>query len=207
MSEFIDVLIADDHILVAEAVAHILLREGDFVARTTRCLDEVLAALGEQSFSLVLLDLMMPGMDGLPSIAQVIAAANGAKVVLFSGNVSTEFALKSVNAGAAGYIPKTMPLRSLPAALRLVCSGEVFLPAGSAEGPPQGQGAEARPVLNALQAQIMKLVQEGRTNKEIARALESTEMAVKMHLRTIFAKLQARNRAHAVTIAQGVGLI
>lgn len=208
--EAISILVADDHVLLADAVAHILGAEKDFRVVTAQNLGDTLAALANGGFDIVLLDVMMPGMEGLASVVRVIAAAGAARVVLFSGNVASAFAHKALASGAAGFIPKTLPIRSLPAALRLVHSGQVFMPVGAAGDqavlgrpaePPEG------PSLSPLQTQILRLVQQGRTNKEIARVIDSTEMAVKMHLRSIFAKLKARNRAHAVTIAVASGLI
>ncbi len=208
--EAISILVADDHVLLADAVAHILGDEKDFRVVTAQNLGDTLAALATGGFDIVLLDVMMPGMEGLASVVRVIAAAGAARVVLFSGNVAAAFAHKALASGAAGFIPKTLPIRSLPAALRLVHSGQVFMPVGAA-GDQAALGRPAEPLegpsLSALQTQILRLVQQGRTNKEIARVIDSTEMAVKMHLRSIFAKLKARNRVHAVTIALASGLI
>jgi two-component system nitrate/nitrite response regulator NarP len=208
--DVISILVADDHVLLADAVAHILGDEKDFRVTTAQNLSDTLAALGTARFDIVLLDVMMPGMEGLVSVVRVIAAADKARVVLFSGNVASAFAHKAIASGAAGFIPKTLPVRSLPAALRLVHSGQVFMPVGvSGDQTVVRRSADAPegPNLTALQTQILRLVQQGKTNKEIARSIDTTEMAVKMHLRSIFAKLNARNRAHAVTIALASGLI
>lgn len=211
MQEKISILVADDHVLLADAVAQILTQEGDFTVATRRNLPETLTALTERPFDIVLLDVMMPGMEGLSSVARVVAAAGQARVVLFSGNVASDFARKAIASGALGFIPKTLPMRSLPAALRLVQSGQVFMPVTGMPEPAPGKetGAAQSPTitLTLLQDQILKLVQQGRTNKEIARQIGSSEMAIKMHLRSIFAKFGARNRAHAVTIAVRHGLL
>lgn len=196
-------LVADDHLLLGEAVAQILTLEGDFTVTVASNLQETLEAIAVQPFDIILLDVMMPGMDGLASVNRVMKLAPQARVVLFSGNIAADFAHKAVSDGAAGFIPKTMPLKSLPAALRLVDSGLVFMPV-----LPSDKGEVApRIALTSMQVEMLKLVQAGRTNKEIARILSGTETGVKMHLRTIFAKLKAKNRAHAVALAQASGIL
>lgn len=208
MEKIINVLLCDDHILVGDAVAQILDGEGDFRVTTCRNLPEALDALSQFHYGIVLLDLQMPGMVGLPSIERVIAAANGARVVLFSGNASADLTRKAVASGAAGFIPKTLPIRSLPAALRLVQSGQVFMPVNAFDTPTAVPDSADRTIrLSTLHIDILRMVREGKTNKEIARSIANSETGVKMHLRSIFDKLQAKNRAHAVTIAAEHGLI
>lgn len=208
MDKVINVLLCDDHILVGDAVAQILDGEGDFRVTTCRSLPEALEALTRARYEIALLDLLMPGMVGLPSIERVIASSEGAKVVLFSGNASADLTRKAVASGAAGFIPKTLPIRSLPAALRLVYSGQVFMPVGAFDAPVAAQDSADRTIrLSTLHLDILRMVREGKTNKEIARSIANSETGVKMHLRSIFDKLQAKNRAHAVTIAAEHGLI
>ena len=209
MPETIPILIADDHVLLAEALAQILSREGDFVVTGARSLKEALDALTQQDFRVVLLDVMMPGMEGMKGVTRMIKQASAAKVVLFSGNVALDFAHKALAAGAAGFIPKTLPLKALPAALRLVDSGQVFLPVTPGDVKPSWREARERnrSALTELQSEILRLVQAGKTNKEIAREISGTETAVKMHLRAVFSKLEAKNRVHAVNIAQSNGLL
>lgn len=208
MDKVVDVLLCDDHVLVGDAVAQALDGEGDFRVTTCRNLPEALEALSRLKYGIVLLDLLMPGMVGLPSIERVIAAADGARVVLFSGNASADMTRKAVAVGAAGFIPKTLPIRSLPAALRLVDSGQIFMPVNAFDAPTMAAEQGDRSIrLSTLHIDILRMVREGKTNKEIARSIANSETGVKMHLRSIFDKLQAKNRAHAVTIAAEHGLI
>lgn len=192
------ILIADDHQLLIDAVAQVLRGEPDMAMKSARTLAETLAALSAEAFDLVLLDVKMPGMTGLGSVAEVIRAAGSGAVALFSGNVDESFARLALREGAVGYVPKTISLRVLPAAIRLMCSGEVFMPVNR---NPEENGAE-RPdrALSEQELRILHMVQDGLTNKEIARQIGTTEVRIKMYLRAIFAKLGARNRAHAVSI-------
>jgi two-component system nitrate/nitrite response regulator NarL len=209
MQDTIPILIADDHVLLAEAVGAVLSREYDFSVNCTNNLDDALAKLENSQYQIILLDVMMPGMDGLKSISQVINSARPGKVVLFSGGISMEFAHKALALGASGFIPKTLPLKSLPSALRLVVSGQIFLPVTIDEVKLNARCSRERErnSLSELQSDILRLVRDGKTNKEIAREISGTETSVKMHLRAVFSKLEAKNRVHAVNIAQSIGLL
>ena len=209
MQDTIPILIADDHVLLAEAVGAVLSREYDFSVTCVNTLDDAIASLAKDEYQIILLDVMMPGMDGLQSVSQVVNSARSAKVVLFSGGISLEFANKALAVGASGFIPKTLPLRSLPSALRLVVSGQIFLPVTIDEVKLNARGPRerSRNALTELQSDILRLVRDGKTNKEIAREISGTETSVKMHLRAVFSKLEAKNRVQAVNIAQQTGLL
>lgn len=199
------VLIADDHQLLIDAVGQVLEREPDLSLRAARSLAETMSALEQEPVDLVLLDLKMPGMVGMSSIREVIKAANGAPVALFSGNVDENFARLALREGASGYVPKTISMRVLPAAIRLLCSGEVFMPVNRATSSPASSDDSPLRPLSEQELRILHMVQDGQTNKEIARLIDSTEVRIKMYLRTIFAKLGAKNRAHAVSIMREQG--
>ncbi|MCC7322001.1 MAG: response regulator transcription factor, partial [Rubellimicrobium sp.] len=197
--------IADDHRLVVDAVSMALRTEPDFSIRTAASLPDVLAALAQEPVDLVLLDVNMPGMAGIPSVAEVVRAAGDGAVALFSGNIDDSFARLAMREGTVGFIPKSTPLRVLPAAIRLIRSGAFYMPAApeAAEADPAGGATRS---LSEHEQEIMHLVQSGLTNKEIARRLSTTEVRVKMHLRAIYTKLGAKNRAHATTILRGRGM-
>jgi two-component system, NarL family, nitrate/nitrite response regulator NarL len=202
------VLIADDHRLLAEAVAAALeAPPRSFKTTLASDLHETLAALktGEK-FDLVLLDVRMPGMLGLKSIKDVIAAASPSYVCLMSGNVDRPLTDLSVESGARGMIPKTLSIKALISVVEFVLSGQVFIPADQhlVSSTPKTKGATT---LSDKETSIIRLTSEGRTNKEIAVAIGSSEVTVKMHMRSICSKLGARNRAHAVDLCRQRGLI
>ncbi|MBY4893889.1 response regulator transcription factor [Rhodobacteraceae bacterium N5(2021)] len=202
------ILLADDHLLLAEAVAAALSsKPREFRTRISATLDEALAELGAgHSFDLVLLDVKMPGMLGLKSVERVIAAAEPAQVVLISGQVDRAFVQSAVEKGARGLIPKTLPLRSLASAIDLVLSGQIFLPA-TAYGEPWNSADASSAGLSDRELNIVRLLAIGSTNKEIANEFADTETTVKMQMRAICRKLNARNRAHVVLIAKENNLI
>lgn len=206
------IVIADDHNLVRDAVAETLVAEGGFTATCVGDLPSALVALqGPEPVDLLLLDVFMPGMAGIGSIQQLLAKHPDLKIVLFSGSVSSEFVFQTLQAGVRGYVPKTLPLRSLTSALRLVLSGQVFLPMsllsesdGTAGFDPRG---DSQKLLTPKEVNILKLVSDGKTNKEIAWALGASEVTIKMYLRTVFNKLGASNRTHAVMLAKAKTLL
>ncbi|MCT4684518.1 MAG: response regulator transcription factor [Roseicyclus sp.] len=199
------VLIADDHRLLAEAVGNLLSTGADFSVTTAETFDETLAALAAGPFEIVLLDLKMPGMMGLASVKTVVEKAQGGRVVLFTGRVDRHFLNSSLELGVRGLIPKTMPLQSLLSVIQLINSGQVFVPL---DGPDAGGPAKAADSpLNEREHFVLSRASEGLTNKEIARDMGITEVSVKMHMRAICKKLNARNRAHAVMISRERALI
>jgi two-component system nitrate/nitrite response regulator NarP len=108
-------------------------------------------------------------------------------------------------------VPKTLPLRSLTSALRLVLSGQVFLPMSllsEADGSTGfDQRGDSQKLLIPKEVNILRLVSDGKTNKEIAWALGASEVTIKMYLRTVFNKLGASNRTHAVMLAKARTLL
>ena len=200
------ILLADDHVLLAEAIASAMVRTQGYATVIASTLAETLQELASGvKFDLVMLDLKMPGMMGLRSIKEVIAAAAPAKVVLISGNADRSLVQIAVENGARGLIPKTLPFESLISVVNLVLSGQVFIPA---EGWSEGAGTSDQSAdLSDKEIGILRMASEGLTNKEIALAIGKTEVAIKMHMRSICRQLAARNRAHAVTIGLERSLI
>ncbi|MDA0924161.1 MAG: response regulator transcription factor [Proteobacteria bacterium] len=197
------VLIADDHALLAQAVALALREEAGFDVAVTTSRQGAVDELEKSPYDVVLLDLRMPGMHGLSSVAEVVKRAGDGQVVLFTGQLDRQFLDDSIKLGLSGYIPKTMPLKSLQSALQLIRSGQTFIPHidGPAETDQPTTPVKREPVSDR-EVHVLRLAADGDTNKEIARALAVTETQVKMIMRNICTKLGARNRAHACIIAR-----
>lgn len=205
MSEVASVLIADDHDIVRDAVAHVVGNELGVPVRTAEDKDTVLQAIRDSGpFSVLLLDISMPGMASAASVEDIVKANAPGAVVIFSGLVDEVFVRQAVVNGARGYIPKTFPLKSLGSTLKLIASGQIFVPFSALE--PQSADAPA-PKLSPREISVLRLLVKGQTNKEIARALDSTEVRVKMHLRSICSRLNAKNRTQAALIAEQTGLV
>lgn len=199
------VLLADDHRLIGEAVATLLANTGQFSVETAETFDETIECLKNSApFDIVMLDLRMPGLVGMDHVRQVVVDAGKAQVVLFSATADRHTLNRAIEMGVRGLIPKTMPLQSLVSVLRLIESGQVFVPTNALE---EKQGAGEREKLNDIELYVLRLAASGLTNKHIANDLDQSETTVKMYMRSICKKLGARNRAHAAVIGRDMALI
>lgn len=203
----ISVLIADDHDLLVEMVEACLVSEGFKNNNRARSLDEALEKIAnEGSFDIVLLDLDMPGMNGLQGIEKAIAANKDGAVVLFSGQARQEAVFRALEMGARGYVPKTLTAKSMTNALKFIASGEVFVPSVVASSMAQGQRSRRPSTLTAKEMDVLRGICRGDANKDIARDLGLTEITVKMHVRSICAKLNVSNRTQIAMTAVARGL-
>ena len=198
------VLVADDHDLVRESIAAILTGNDFSVVELAADLGQALdlVAAGDQ-FDLVLLDYEMPGMNGLDGLERMMKAAGGAPVALLSGTASHDVANKALEAGAAGFIPKTLSTRSMITAVKFMVAGEVYAPIDVLKNQPEVNDSP----LSKRETEVLRGICEGKSNKEIARDLDLQEVTVKLHVKTLSRKLEARNRTHAAMIARDRALI
>ena len=211
----VQVLLADDHKLIRDGLKPFLedldpdvtvLEAEDFegaMEQATAC----------DSLDLAVLDLKMPGMDGLKGIQRMVERFPDLPIVIISGFYGREKVLAALEAGAVGWIPKTMGGEAMVNALRLVLSGEKFLPSAlflQRSGEDREQLGELGEefafdsplaLLSAREKEIIGLLIEGNTNKKIARQLNLQEITVKIHLRNAYRKIGASNRADAVRIS------
>jgi DNA-binding NarL/FixJ family response regulator len=162
----------------------------------------------------------MPGMKGGQTVEDVVRVFPAAAVVLVSGAAEFEDIRRAVDAGARGFLPKTLSSKVFARAIAIVMAGGTFLPAETLQ--MNGAMAPAGPVahndgadltarltadLTSRQQQVLVQLASGATNKEIGRNLEIAEVTVKLHIRQILRKINARNRAEAASIATRAGLI
>ena len=198
------ILLADDHDLVRETLAAFLQRERIAAVSTASDLDGALAAVhAEEEFDLVLLDYNMPGMNGLEGLARMKEATGGRPVALLSGNASRAIAEEAIASGAAGFVPKTLASKSMAMAVRFMAAGEVFVPYEFM----QQQDSPSVGGLSQRETDVLRGICEGKSNKEIARDLDLQEVTIKLHVKTLSRKLDARNRTHAAMIARDMNLI
>lgn len=198
-------LVADDHDLVREAIASFLQNsDGISVVETAATLDEALRiATGEYVFDLILLDYEMPGMSGLRGLARMKEAVGKVPVALLSGTAAPSIAKDAIAAGAAGFVPKTLSSKSMVSAVKFMAMGEIYAPFDFM------QQAEAKTVgdLTERETAVLQGLCEGKSNKEIARDLDLQEVTIKLHVKTLSRKLEARNRTHAAMIAKERNLV
>eukprot|EP00581_Thalassiosira_minuscula_P026437 CAMPEP_0184434792 /NCGR_PEP_ID=MMETSP0738-20130409/459672_1 /TAXON_ID=385413 /ORGANISM="Thalassiosira miniscula, Strain CCMP1093" /LENGTH=157 /DNA_ID=CAMNT_0026800957 /DNA_START=110 /DNA_END=580 /DNA_ORIENTATION=+ len=128
------ILLADDHTLIAQAVASVLMENGQFTVDTVENLPDAISAMSDgPGYDLVMLDLRMPGVKGLDSLTRVIEMGSGARITLFTANADRHIVKRAIELGVHGVIQKTMPLNSLESVLRLILSGQTFLPSSIIE--------------------------------------------------------------------------
>lgn len=214
----ITVILADDHRMVREALVPFVRRIADRVTvLEAGTLDEVieLASRPEAQIDLVVLDLYMPGMNGPGGLRRFREARPQTPVAVLSGSVNAQDIEGALDAGAVGYLPKTMIGAAFVNALSLVLNGERFVPSefylGLRDRGPQmvageGEAGDRAPVgLTSRQWAVLRELVAGRSNKEIAKILGIEEITVKVHLQAVFKRLQVSNRTQAATYAMQRG--
>ncbi|MCM0033074.1 MAG: DNA-binding response regulator [Sphingomonadales bacterium 32-65-25] len=195
------ILIADDHDLLRDVLRSYLEAEGGFVVETVPDLPQALTAMAAgPAFDLVLLDYAMPGMNGFDGLEQAITANSGKPVALMSGLAPAGVPDKVLACGAAGYLPKTLPARSVVNAIRFMAAGEIYVPLTLSR--PTAQTTAGETSLSPREREVLAGLCAGHANKEIARQLGLREPTIKLHVKLICRKLGARNRTHAAMIAR-----
>ncbi|GHC38670.1 LuxR family two component transcriptional regulator [Gemmobacter caeni] len=201
------ILIADDHDLVRDTIMLFLQVEAGAEVAAVGSLPEAVKAIkSAPRFDLVILDVAMPGMNGLESLRQVMAMAGGQRVALISGTATADIAEQALAMGAAGYLPKTLSAKSLANAVRFMAMGEQYAPL---EFLRAAQEEAPHPLVQRLSGREMDVLRglvSGKANKEIARDLGITEPTVKLHMKTLYRKIGAHNRTQAALIARDQGL-
>jgi DNA-binding NarL/FixJ family response regulator len=200
------VLIADDHRLIAEGIKRALQESGDFeVVAEAQTGSQVLPLIRRFSPELVLLDLRMPGMDGLTTLEQIKRDHPAIKVVILSASSDQQVIQAALTKGASAYVIKSVNPDDLASTLRQVMEGSVFHSVGL---PAPGQVSAAVELgLTAREISILNALARGLSNQAIGKELFVAEQTVKFHLTNIYRKLDAANRTEAVRLAYQRGII
>lgn len=200
------ILIADDHDLLRDVLRSYLEAEGGFdlhfVSDANAAIDLMKA---EGPFDVTLLDFTMPGMDGFRGLERAIGASGGRPVALMSGTAPRTAAEQAISMGAAGFLPKTLAAKSLVNAIRFMASGEKYLPVGFMAPGPDQPASPLAAMLSPRERQVLGGLCRGLSNKEIARELTLREPTIKLHVKLVCRKLEARNRTHAAMLAKESG--
>ncbi|THD75024.1 response regulator transcription factor [Thalassobius vesicularis] len=199
------ILIADDHELVRETIATFLRNAAGF--EITQCADfsGALAKITANGpYDLVLVDYTMPGMSLPEGMNALIDANMPNPVAMLSGTASADVARRVLESGARGFLPKTMAPETLVSAVRHILAGDTYTPRQFLEADPANPDA---PQLTPRERDVLRGLCDGKSNKEIARDLDLQEVTIKLHVKTLSRKLNARNRTHAAMLGRDMDLI
>ncbi|MEA1015962.1 response regulator transcription factor [Sphingosinicella sp. LY1275] len=198
-------LVIDDHELIRDGMRRVLEDALEFgEVRQAATLDEGLELLGAGlAPDLILVDLNMPGSDGPESLVALVDAFPESSIVVMSASEAKEDVLGSLAAGVDGYVPKSLAVPEMVAALQQVLSGGTFVP----RGLTRGASAPAKPRqpldgldnLTARQREVVEQLLLGQSSKEIARVLDVAEGTVKIHLAAVYRVLGVNTRAAAIS--------
>jgi RNA polymerase sigma factor (sigma-70 family) len=211
------IVVADDHDVVRSGFASLLDTQPDFtVAGTARDGIEAVRIGRELEPDVVLMDVRMPGMDGIEATRQLARDGPGIHILILTTFDLDEYVYEALRAGASGFLLKDVTAEALFHAVRVIAAGDALLAPGITRrliSEFAGRAERTPPALRALEeltpreTQVLELIAEGLSNLEIAERLVVTEETVKTHVSRVLGKLGLRDRTQAVVLAYESGLV
>ena len=206
----IRLLVVDDHPIVRQGLVAVLEDEPDFeVVGSAGSAEEALTLAGRLRPDVVLLDLELTGLGGLAAIPRLTDASPESRVLVFTAYDTDEHVFGAIRAGAKGYLLKGAPTAEIARAIRAVHGGGSHLEPRVAAKVLAEMSAPRRgtDLLSEREREVLRLVAEGLSNKEIGRRLAISERTARFHVTSILNKLGASTRAQAVALATQRGLL
>ena len=205
------VLLADDHPLILDGLHDLLVSNGIKVVGTARDGMEVVEKARTVHPDLILMDIQMPRLDGVAALRKIKAEQREVKVVILTVSAEDEHLFDAIKSGACGYLLKSQTAKELLALLGEAERGEVALSPGLAgrilrEFGRQAGAASPPGRLSAREKEVLELVAQGLTYKEVAAKLFLSERTIKFHMGQILDRLHLKNRSDAVEYARTAGL-
>jgi DNA-binding NarL/FixJ family response regulator len=209
------VLIADDHPVLRAGLAALMVQIGpDTVVLQAGDAEQALALVTQHAdLDVVVLDLAMPGMGGLPAIAEFGRIRPDLPVIVLSSSEDPQDVRKAFAEGALGYVPKSAGQQTLLSAVRLVLNGDIYVPPAILMEPPglrltdSGSSFGSGSLLTERQIDVLRRLGEGQSNREIALELGLSEKTVKAHVSAVFKALRVVSRTQATAAGRKAGLI
>lgn len=207
------VLVVDDHEMFSEALELLLGRQPDvLLVGSARSADEAMQML-DAAPDVVLMDLDMPGTNGIEATRRIREAVPDVKIVLLTAIQSPEIIADALAAGACGYVPKTRAVDELLDVVRRAAAGEMVMPERDLaavieqlQGPRASQGEMALRRLTPRETEILQGLAAGETASQIAVSLGISALTVQSHVKSVLAKLGVHSKIEAVTLAWRHGL-
>jgi len=208
-------LLADDHSLFREGIRMVLESLAGEPLTVVEASDfpQVLARVrASNDIDVALVDLSMPGMDGLSAIGAIRRAAPDLYLVVVSASEDPHVVRRALDAGAHGYISKSAGSAEMMKGIRSVLDGDIFVapPVSAAEAtlvkPGDFDAERLRSQLTPRQRDVLAMLRQGKSNKEVARDLNLAEITVKLHVTAILRSLGCENRTQAAILAARMGL-
>jgi len=206
------ILLADDHALIRDGLRGQLRNfDGEVTMLEARDWNETFAAAAAHpDLELALIDLNMPGREGIAALTALLRENPGLPVLVISASEDLQDMRDALRVGAMGYVTKSEPAAVMRSAMRLVLDGGMYVPLALAA---HGLDTQIEPAhtaeateLTARQRDVLRLIVEGKSNKEIAQTLNLANATVKVHLSAVFRALNVDNRTQAAIAAERLGL-
>lgn len=204
----IRILLVDDHSVVRQGLRMFLSAGGEFeIVGEARDGEEAVQLASELNPDVVLMDLLMPVMDGITAIGQIRARQPDVEVIALTSVLEDASVVGAVRAGAIGYLLKNTEGAELRRAVRAAAEGQVQLsPEASARLMAELRQPVQAEALTERETDVLKLLAAGKSNKEVAQRLGITERTVKTHVSSIMGKLDVRSRTQAALYAVRAGI-
>ncbi|WP_300585585.1 helix-turn-helix transcriptional regulator [Marivita sp.] len=202
----LNVLIIEDRALISDLLSLSLEETGDFETTSVSTVKRAFEVKADKKFDLVMLETSLANPVKIRDVQDMVQQFDPAKVVLFGRSTIPMFAQNCLDIGVSGLIPKQFSLEALILTLKLIHTGQKFIPSEQQMATVSDQAMD-RCSLSRKEFDVLKKLTEGLSNKDIMVILGLSESTVKMHIRSICKKLGATNRTQALVFAQRHGLI
>ena len=201
------VVLVDDHTMLRQGLRRALEAEGVKVVGEASDGDEGVKVALATKPDVVLMDVSMPGSDGIDATRKLVGADNRQRVVMLTMHVDRDIIDRAIKAGAVGYLTKDATISEVIEAIRLAANGDRPMSPRLAAAMLNEAKKDSEALISAREEEVLQLVADGLGTTEIADKLYISQKTVKNHLASIYEKLNARDRTQAVLMAVKMGIV